>query len=243
MKKIMEKVLIVSILSFVIILISPIIIFWLVRLGIPYLYGKIWSKIRKDPKVSMEIEKIKDESWGKASTLIDFEESFTKLASLLASISNAKEGPIIRDGFVALSDITKDDGWKMLKLTQTLEHRNTIVTLILEFGAYMEGDDLVISALDGDDHVMDFPPIEVSIINKEVNLLRTFAVRSVQDAWFVIAILRNSMEYNELHDQVWVYVKEYDVWIVEYKANKNEYGLRKGYNHSFARHYWVDAKI
>jgi len=60
--------------------------------------------------------------------------------------------------------------------------------------------------------------------------------------WFAVGYLRGEAKYNAKHRQTWVYIHEYNVWLVMYSnAMYTDFGTRSSFSEKRARCYWIDT--
>ncbi len=88
----------------------------------------------------------------------------------------------------------------------------------------------------------EFPPITATFIRPELHTKREFTIQTLQDAWAVISFLRGDTKFTQT-GQLWAYIPEHSIWLVQYKNNCSDYGLRRTFINSTARKYRRDLLL
>ena len=230
-----------------VILFSPLIIGSIIYFGVPQIYAWAWSRVRHDPKKKIIIKDLTDESWGDAETKEEFVGSFEKLSDRLAEMSGAKQDKLRRNGFEVFDSTTPHyRNWADLSLAQTLDSKHAKILLELDFGAIPSKDkkSLQIMMTDDEDQCgTAFPPVVATVLEPRLHTKRKFTLVSDREAWIVICFLRGDVKFAQPSGQLWALLREHGVWLVQYKADKFEYGLRNEFNNTLAKQYGRDQKI
>ncbi len=241
-KKVMSGlgVLVVGLFAILLLLVFlPIII---VMLSIEW-YARLWAWLRHDPKRDLAIEGLMSDEWTEAETGEEFVREFKKLSDKIVGMSEAVAGEIEHEGFSILNEPSKKIDWTELGISQTLRTAHAEVALSFPFGAYYSEhrERILVSTNDGDDQCgAGFPPVEVRIIKPKFHIARSFAISTYEDVWKVISILRGKERFTQKEGQLWSYIPEHRVWIVQYKINKSDYGLRSEFKGKMAHKYFRD---
>lgn len=222
-------------------LIIPIVLFMLASGS----YVALWSWVRHDPKRNIEIQDLVDETWHKVKTEAGFVKAFERFSDKLAHLSGAKQEKIICEGFDILEHKPSKLDWTEFTITQILKTKHAEVALSLVIGAYISEDgQLHVELPSSDDHdESSWPPATARIIAPSLHVERHFTLRSSQSVWAVIGLLRGEATYAQPSGQLWIRIPEHDVWMVQYKINGDDYGLRKNFSHSLARQYGRDQSF
>jgi hypothetical protein len=208
-----------------------------------HLYGKLWATIRRDPKQDLTLEGLISEDWQIANTSEDFVSEFKKLSNKIADMAGATQGTVKKEGFSIFDEPDYKMGWADLKLTQVLRTNHAEVTLSFDFGAFYSKDmqQLVVSTEDGDDQCgAGFPPALMHVTKPEFHIERKFTLRTIEDVWMAISILRGDEKFTQSQGQLWSYIPEHKVWLAQYKINESDYGLRRKFTGKKANKYSRD---
>ncbi len=226
--------------------VSPILIGAIVYFGSIALYTRLWVHIRHDPKCDLMIEGLISETWPEAETKEAFVNEFDKVASIIATMSQAKRGEFIYDGFSIFDEPNLRPEWTNLNLSQTLHTKHAEVVMTFDFGAHYsdsQGRIIVAAQNDDDQHEGDLPPIALQIIVPKLHTERSVMLTTYEDVWLAISLLRGAVKFTTKEGQLWAHIPEHNVWLVRYKASKSDYGLRVAFTGNTARKYTRDTPI
>ncbi|MBL8121175.1 hypothetical protein JNM87_00285 [Candidatus Saccharibacteria bacterium] len=208
------------------------------------LYGKLWEFIRHDPKQSLMMEGLISEVWQDADTKEDFIGEFKNLSDKIAEMSKAAQETIKKEGFAIFDEPNHTKEWSDLRLAQELHTDHAEVILSFDFGAYYSEEmrQLFVSTEDGDDQCgAGFPPIFLRVTKPELHIARQFTLRTAEDVWMAIGILRGDVKFTQKEGQLWSYIPEHDLWLVQYKINESDYGRRHEFAGKKAHKYSMDS--
>ncbi|HSX33493.1 MAG TPA: hypothetical protein VLF91_04105 [Candidatus Saccharimonadales bacterium] len=228
-----------------VILLSPGIICLLIFFLTPRVYAWLWARLRHDPRRPLEIQDLPNEVWKEADTKDDFLNAFNELGLRLARLADAKQGTLHISESKASSGTQPDqaDTIQCTSLRQTLRSKHARITLSLELETFHEKDgELHVYMADVDAYSgTSFPPATVEILEPRLHTKREFMLEAFESVWVVISLLRGDVTFTQPGGQLWAYIPEHQVWIVQYKANKPEYGQRAIFANATARRYSRDT--
>ncbi len=218
----------------------PIAIVALIIIGPMILYGWIWEKIRHDPQRKLVIKELRDDSWQDADRREQFILAFEAACDTLAKLANAKQSSTRQAGFEAI-DGDDDGNSANVSLERIIESKHAELKLSFEFTITKNAKNEEIAVNIDEDNCGEYmPAIEVEVVKPSLHIRRTIMLDSDEAAWVVIGFLRGDVRFTHQQGQLWVYVPEHDVWIVQYKNDKDSYGLRPAFTNKVARKYGYD---
>jgi hypothetical protein len=207
------------------------------------LYERLWAWLRHDPKRDLAIEGFISDEWPAAETGEEFTREFEKLSDRITEMSKAVAGEIEHKGFSIFNGPRPKTDWTTMGLSQMLRTEHAEVTLSFDFGAYYSEHQgkIIVGTEDGDNQDgAGFPPVVMHVTKPKFHIARSFTIRAYEDVWMVIGILRGKEKFTQKEGQLWSYIPEHKVWIVQYKLNKSDYGLRTEFSGKVAHKYSRD---
>lgn len=229
--------------GFFLLLFSPIIIIIFIFIGPFIFYDWLWRTIRKDPNVDLAIPAIENVTVNQDSfTKEGFEKQFSKLTEVIAELSNANLGIIQHEDYEIFERQAADEESKSISLSRTLSTTIAEVKITLHLYASFDkkSNSYFIDLDEGEEWDSPLLPVKVTIQKPTFHINRDFTLYSRESAWLIISLLRGDVEFTHVGNQLWAYVKEKNVWVVEYKLNKGGYGLRKEFKNKVAYKNGVD---
>ena len=224
---------------------SPIIIGALVIFGSIAIYSWLWARIRHDPKVDLNINTLPPEEWGTATTKEAFTDAFDAVVKTITELSHAQRSKKEFSGFSFFDRPDPTIDWTDLNISQDLHTEHARLRLSFDFGAYYNESSgkIFVDTRDGDDHLPgSLPPILATIVEPKLHIERRFMIHSCEDLWTVVSFLRGKIKFTHEGGQLWAFIPEHDVWLVQYKINKSDYGLRAKFENNIACEYNFDRK-
>lgn len=206
-------------------------------------YTKLWRRLRNDPRRNLTIPELDDSGWPDADTIEQFTASLEKLSSTIAKMSGAKLGETQIKGLGILDKPPDKVERASITICKTLISVNAEIGLSLELGASAkEGTgELLISLEDEEDRCGSyFAAAKAEITKPKLHYERDLILSSPEDVWVVISFLRGTVKFTHERGQLWAHILEHDVWLVQYKLNGKDYGLRNSFKNSLARKYGYD---
>lgn len=206
-------------------------------------YGKLWQRIRHDPVREITIDGIFDPEWAEVNSREGYVEAYKRVSDAIAKLSSAEKSEIQYDGFDVFDNPDTKLQWNDLAMLQTLTTQYAKVRLSLEFGVKIEDNEFYVSEEEYDERSSfdGFPDLIAEIIEPKSLLRKKRTLRTYQDIWVIVAILRGDVK--RTRRQLWVQIPEYEIWMVEYKINGSDYGYRLNFANGTTRKYWFDEKM
>lgn len=225
----------------IVLIFIPLIIIAFIIISSAALYENIWKKLRHDPKVNLSIKELGDINWEDAKTADEFVSAFEKYLDVIAGLSSAKQGKLEYDGFEILENPSEEIKWTPLALRKSLRTASHELRFELNFGVSKSKNDKdAVLRLDRLDEECVTPVLPIDFVFVRPQVRRTFTLMSMEGIWMVIGFLRNDTQ-TTYKGQLYTYIPEHNLFLVQYKNNMNDYGLRsKFYRVSTAHKYRYD---
>ena len=157
-------------------------------------------------------------------------------------MSNAKLDARKESGFDRINNQPSKNGRLDFRHEQQLTSKHATVTLVFEFTAYVSDEGYIthVSRTEYDDDGSRLPPISVKITKPDLQHEHILSLYDDGAIWVVISLLRGDTRFIAQNEQLWAFVPEHNVWVVQYKAKSSYYGLRSDFKQTIARKYWFD---
>lgn len=228
----------------IIVLLSPLILLAILIFGIGQSYSFVWRKIRRDPSPTMTIDGLESrQSWQSAETPEAFEREFKKVCDTVATLAKAKKGAVRTN--IDTSKGFEDTGWLVADIECTLQTNKSTLELSYDF-LVREGQDGGLTEampMDEDGHATEaFPSISIKIVKPRLHHEHVLRLTHTVPVWVAVALLRGDVKFTYQSGQLWAYIKEKDVWVVQYKLGRPYYGLRREFTGKHAREYYFDKE-
>lgn len=228
---------------FGLIIIAPFAIVIIIFFHLSEFYEKLWQKKRHDPQADLTIKKLDDENWMEVRSKDGYVDAFHRVSGTIAELSLAKKSKTEYEGFHIFNEPDKDIGWSKLQMRQTLMSKHAEIRLVYNFGADTDDDtgELWVRGDDYDERNGEtFPAIDVEVISPKLHTKRKFRTNTYNDVWAIAALLRGDIKFMGHQGQLWAYIKEHKVWLVQYRVNQTDYGLRAKSTNAVAYKYRHD---